>query len=42
MTWKLKDRELQKTLDEFSNGELNKRLSESITRPRIRGAFSFG
>ena len=30
MTWKLKDRELQKKLDEFSNGELNKRLSESI------------
>lgn len=30
MRYRMKNQDLQKTLDEFSNGELNKRLSESI------------
>lgn len=42
MTWKLKDRELQKKLDEISDGDFSERLQEGVSKIAPVVVFCFG
>lgn len=42
MTWKLKDRELQKKLEEISDGDFSERLQEGVSKIAPVVVFCFG